>query len=288
MKKNNYLCEIVTPMFLTGYDGVTPELRAPSFKGMLRYWWRAIHSNLSLKELKKQEGDLFGSVDEQKVQSKLHLNIYDREIEIGTAYLLPHKRERRRKVPTSCLDIETKFQMEIKTYYKKLNYFSSLFELFSFLGSVGKRSRRGYGSFKISEKNGEEYDFLDPLKRIHKLIDDINPGLYGYDDKTITIKENKLDRISEEYPYLKKIHLGIKDTNWKLLVKRIMDYCSRYKDNSLGSAMGFRFASPIYITIIKKEFDVYQLIISELNTALRKNVNLDMIKQEKLIGALKE
>src|SRR5579885_2907482 len=32
----------LTPMFCAGADPNQPELRAPSFKGVLRFWWRAI------------------------------------------------------------------------------------------------------------------------------------------------------------------------------------------------------------------------------------------------------
>ena len=53
-------CEIVTPMFCYGADGKTPELRAPSLKGALRFWWRAIHPNLDLERLKKEETEIFG------------------------------------------------------------------------------------------------------------------------------------------------------------------------------------------------------------------------------------
>ncbi len=50
-------------MFLAGADGTTPELRAPSIKGALRFWWRAMNGHLSLEELRKQESDLFGNTE---------------------------------------------------------------------------------------------------------------------------------------------------------------------------------------------------------------------------------
>lgn len=36
-KKIIFECEVVTPMFLAGADGKTPELRAPSIKGAIRF-----------------------------------------------------------------------------------------------------------------------------------------------------------------------------------------------------------------------------------------------------------
>ena len=60
MKKITFGCEVITPMFLSGADG-NPELRPPSIKGMMRFWWRAINSHLAhpnLKTLKEEENTL--------------------------------------------------------------------------------------------------------------------------------------------------------------------------------------------------------------------------------------
>ncbi|MDW8109975.1 MAG: type III-B CRISPR module RAMP protein Cmr1, partial [Candidatus Kryptonium sp.] len=35
-------CSVITPMFMAGADGRTPEIRPSEFKGMMRWWWRAI------------------------------------------------------------------------------------------------------------------------------------------------------------------------------------------------------------------------------------------------------
>ncbi|PIY11177.1 MAG: type III-B CRISPR module RAMP protein Cmr1 [Flexibacter sp. CG_4_10_14_3_um_filter_32_15] len=60
LKTITFTCETITPMFLSGADGQTPELRPPSIKGALRFWWRAMNGHLSLEELKKQEAMIFG------------------------------------------------------------------------------------------------------------------------------------------------------------------------------------------------------------------------------------
>lgn len=58
-----FTCETITPMFLSGADGQTPELRPPSIKGALRFWWRAMNGHLSLEELKKKEDEIFGGTE---------------------------------------------------------------------------------------------------------------------------------------------------------------------------------------------------------------------------------
>ncbi|OPX29474.1 MAG: type III-B CRISPR module RAMP protein Cmr1 [Candidatus Omnitrophica bacterium 4484_171] len=48
MKTITFECETITPMFLAGADGRTPELRPPSIKGAMRFWWRAMNGHLPL------------------------------------------------------------------------------------------------------------------------------------------------------------------------------------------------------------------------------------------------
>jgi len=72
MNHLDFQCEVLTPLFLGGAaERVRPELRAPSLRGAMRYWYRAIlggsiltsSDNLEespLKQLKQHETELFG------------------------------------------------------------------------------------------------------------------------------------------------------------------------------------------------------------------------------------
>jgi CRISPR type III-B/RAMP module RAMP protein Cmr1 len=62
METLTFNCKILTPMFLAGADGRTPELRAASIKGAMRFWWRACNGHLGLDDLRKQEQAIFGGV----------------------------------------------------------------------------------------------------------------------------------------------------------------------------------------------------------------------------------
>ncbi len=66
--EKEYRIEVVTPMFLGGADGASAELRTQSIKGMLRFWWRALHPGLSGEELFEKEGKIFGSTEGDKHQ----------------------------------------------------------------------------------------------------------------------------------------------------------------------------------------------------------------------------
>jgi CRISPR-associated protein Cmr1 len=70
---------IVTPMFCAGADQNTAELRLPSFKGALRFWWRSLMSGKvnNHRELHQREAELFGASDSKTGQSKVSMRFID-------------------------------------------------------------------------------------------------------------------------------------------------------------------------------------------------------------------
>jgi CRISPR-associated protein Cmr1 len=91
IKNMKFECEIITPMFISGADGHTPELRPPSIKGMLRFWWRALNGHLGLIDLKKNEAIKFGSSDEKIGKSKIIIRVSNDNLKKRNYKLLPHK-----------------------------------------------------------------------------------------------------------------------------------------------------------------------------------------------------
>ncbi len=72
IEKRQYECEIVTPMFLGGADPRSAELRVPSIKGVMRFWWRAVCGIEDIKDMAYWEGEIFGSTERK---SKVSLRI---------------------------------------------------------------------------------------------------------------------------------------------------------------------------------------------------------------------
>ena len=57
---------VTTPLFCAGTDPNRAELRLPSFKGALRFWWRALAPlrwGDDLEVIRRQENEIFGSAD---------------------------------------------------------------------------------------------------------------------------------------------------------------------------------------------------------------------------------
>lgn len=116
METLTFTCKIITPMFLAGADGQTPELRAASIKGALRFWWRACNGHLKLDSevwrnrdkkddvrlvfpgLRGQETAIFGGVGEKEsdgegLRSSFTLRVREsKKLETKTGdVLVPHK-----------------------------------------------------------------------------------------------------------------------------------------------------------------------------------------------------
>ena len=74
---------ITTPMFCSGADQKKAELRLASFKGTLRFWWRALmwRETQVVKDLQSQEAALFGASNQDTGQSKVRLRMGAEELE---------------------------------------------------------------------------------------------------------------------------------------------------------------------------------------------------------------
>jgi len=175
MKTIEATYRIVTPMFIGGADGSpTDGIRPPSFKGALRFWWRALNwgKYQNLTKLHEKEAELFGSaakkVDGEQVggQGKFLLTMKELGIRktindwpkanTGAGYLaygivdskggkrgtpVPHKigiMEGLRFTVTLRFHPTAK-EEDIKSIEGALN-------VMGLLGGLGSRNRRGHGS----------------------------------------------------------------------------------------------------------------------------------------------
>ena len=82
---------VVTPMFCSGADQTKAELRLPSFKGVLRFWWRALawsRCKGDIEEVGKQEDKLFGSATTGQSRMSMRLEVKHRPSEVSTGRVL--------------------------------------------------------------------------------------------------------------------------------------------------------------------------------------------------------
>ncbi|MBA4417604.1 MAG: type III-B CRISPR module RAMP protein Cmr1 [Syntrophus sp. (in: bacteria)] len=166
------------------------ELRAQSIKGLLRFWWRAykygqitgIHDvELMLQKLQKEEGNIFGSVSGGGTKSSFAISISPKHLDISSQ---PLPNQASHKVPvkgktfsTNILEylcygtyeyVKGQGNKFIREYLKENQVFNlklrfdnqdyredilTALYLFSEFGGIGSRSRNGFGSFMVQNKD---------------------------------------------------------------------------------------------------------------------------------------
>jgi len=277
MQTITFECETITPMFLAGADGQTPELRAPSIKGALRFWWRAMNGHLGLEDkkdrdgkiiqkgLKTIEGEIFGSTSGR---SKVIIRIQAQKVHKEKTSPLPHKQRSFEKEAFSKGSAFTVHLSLTKTVSHNgvvfnLQSLAALFTLVSILGGLGNRSRRGFGSFKIINQ-----EYPQTLESILKHLHFISPHFKLAKETTFIFSEKQM---FSEYPYIEKIELGrskaevlkrIGQTTHKLSKKWGKQYAY-----SLGHSN--RLASPLYVSVIDS-LQGLRPIITSLKTVTEK------------------
>lgn len=266
--KTKYECNIITPLFMGSANPQQAELRTPSFKGGLRFWWRAINGNLSSEKMREKEAELFGSSDENIGKSHLILRIPAKRMRTGRDSPVPHRKGNQNKTYFESPSIKKGQSFEFlltsignETEHKE---YQAIFELVLQLGGFGKRSRRGFGSIEIIKKDGGEYNSPVDATNLLNLLQIINPGQFSLSpDGRRVLSKN----FSGNYPYIKEIEIGKAYNNVDILLKTICQAASTYICAYLGTiGDGSRFASPIYVSVIKCN-DIYRPIITTLNTS---------------------
>ena len=196
-----------TPMFLGGANPRgAPELRVPSIKGLLRFWWRAIRwpdflgqcrndKSRALNELRKYEDALFGSIrtgqssflmsavwadiggDSIKVQSTWPPNEA-----LGSGYLGYGITESKRQALTHRTGWSESCSFTVKCAFPqragetslmvdaRMNEIRLAIRSLGMFGGLGARSRRGFGSVALSKVDQEPVN----VETRNSLIQQIN------------------------------------------------------------------------------------------------------------------
>jgi CRISPR-associated protein Cmr1 len=278
LKSITFECETVTPMFLAGYDGATPELRPPSIKGIMRFWWRAFNGHLSIDKLMEIEGNIFGAADKNIGRSKFNIQVSNNRLAIDEYYVLPHKKTFRSKG----FSPGQKFSIGLSCY-DNIGEYSDILKISLLLGGLGKRSRRGFGSIRILKVDTEQYNVDFKIQDVLKIINNICADKYKIDGEKIVLAKN----ISQDYPFVREIQFGGQYPSWEEFLLTIGLSSHACKNDSLGFAdHGKRLASPIYASVLKNSSGIYIPIITTLNTAFQNRHPVDYAIQNKFKGMI--
>ncbi len=172
MQKVTFTLRTLTPMFLAGADQTKAEIRAPTFRGLMRYWYRALVGGVvganerALPQIIAAESALFGATDTgsaitvqvsevSKSPQRYQKESYSRASTSGKDYMLWSMAESGRGKPERYkpdrffFPQDTTFQVTLSSREDdntKLHRAVTAFWLLTHLGGIGSRSRRCAGS----------------------------------------------------------------------------------------------------------------------------------------------
>ncbi len=282
MRPLEFTLKTITPMFMAGADGKTFELRPPSIKGLMRFWWRAMNGHLSLEELRRQEAEIFGGSGKNQGKSKVNLRVSDGRPTFISYSPVPHK-----PAKFSLQSIQPGHNFKCHLTFRDISYQEravSSFKLSLLLGGFGKRSRRGFGSVRINKINDEIFDFDYSIHSVLDLLNSIENRVFRIENGKI-VRNNPANR-ETNYPYIKEVEIGKQYPGYKDILIKTGESSHVHRDDSLGFTYNKkRFASPIYVSVIKDD-NFYRPVITTLNTAFENQRSVNTKKQKQFKEAI--
>ncbi|MEM3581413.1 MAG: type III-B CRISPR module RAMP protein Cmr1 [Candidatus Bathyarchaeia archaeon] len=160
--------ETVTPLFLAGANQREPELRAPSFRGVMRFWLRALLGGVlgnNPQEIFKHESAVFGStehaspvivrVEHQSLQFTTYSQLTANKP--GLAYLLFSARATRSEPERKAIQGQFGLTCQSRSGTQSVLPFESAYAYLwplTYLGGIGSHSRRGGGNLQVQLVQG--------------------------------------------------------------------------------------------------------------------------------------
>lgn len=201
---------VVTPLFCAGTNPERPEFRLPSFKGVLRFWWRALawsRCGGDLKAIQNEEAALFGSSgggrsrvsmqvartsEPQVIPKDQVLRQADgRDVGHGARYLgygvMEAFGSRNRNTQSGQLIracIRAPFEVTVRIaaralHGQELQYLTDAMIAMGTLGGMGARSRKGYGSLVI-----RSLSVNDQRRPLPQTVDDLRKAIAALRGRT--------------------------------------------------------------------------------------------------------
>lgn len=168
----------VTPMFLSGADPMVAEVRVPSVKGALRFWYRAVDPHY-----RQNETALFGSGGEGAGQSRFLIRVKGSSQINTREWEIPQNREGLPGVSYLSFSLKGYPQYILPSNSFELSFYRrrssdenseqsdrdwirllAALWLLGHIGGLGSRARRGFGSLSMEVKG--DSSLADVITRI--------------------------------------------------------------------------------------------------------------------------
>lgn len=196
MEQVKLTLKVVTPMFMGGAQAGSAELRPASIKGLLRFWWRALHPTADSQALLREENRRFGGTGEGEGQSPFLITLRPdsqiKRLNAGTpvssnvAYLgygLASYKSKPKVVTTDREAIDAGSELSLHLTFRNPQYRQEIMEslwCLTHLGGLGSRSRRGFGSVIVSGTDPPDPLFSEPADSAGQLAERIRARLTAW------------------------------------------------------------------------------------------------------------
>jgi len=253
----NFQIEFITSCFCAGATPAIAEVRAPSIRGKLRWWFRVLGGT------KEQEAEVFGATaGDDTTSSAIIVRVADTVIQgqwrpfnfkagSNTGYLMYFAQasgEGARWVAGGAIPAGGSFQLRLLWRRAVSPDSQALFDLaleaFLLLGSLGLRSTRGLGCFTTKERPFSEAGFQSLLTRIQKLSPVFKAGIAEFQGRQGDLIEGLGGQLR-----------GLRD-----------GYSAGQPGHSNPTPLGSsnpRQASAVYLRPVKAGPDAYRIVVFE-------------------------
>jgi CRISPR-associated protein Cmr1 len=271
--------ETVTPLFLGGSDPRgQPELRAASFRGAMRFWLRVLLGGVlgdRPDKIFQCESQVFGSTDHA---SPVVVQLEPHNLGSDGFNPLPHKQVTFRFngfKPGQRFDICLLSRDE-----DALQQAQKALQLLCYLGGLGRRSRRGFGSLQITDGElalmaGTAKELGNALKQ---RLDAILPSSFA--------KLSDVLRFPILHPDWAQIKVCDEEfSDWEQAIKFVMKRAHQHKNPALGFANP-RQASPVHVHVTRLSTGKYALVLTTMLSQF--NPKLSGADPQKLVDFLND
>lgn len=270
--------EKVTPLFLGGSNPRgEPELCAPSFRGAMRFWLRALLGGVigdDPKKIFKHESQVFGSTDHA---SPVVVRIKRHDLNRSDYNPLLHKKE----VSFQFNGFNPRQSFEVLLLSRDEDALAKALKalwLLCHLDGLGRRSRRGFGSLQITE--GE---LALTARSVKELADALRQRLNCVLPSSLAPLP-KVPCFPILHPSWAQIKVcGEEFDDWEQTIKFVMENAHKHKNPALGNATP-RQASPVHVHVAKLSTGKYALILTTMLSQL--NPKLERADRKKLADFL--
>lgn len=283
ISSNKFIFTTITPLAMHGAEREKrAEFRTPSIKGIYRYWWRTLQTEIDPGNLLEKETEFFGGTNtDNKRKSPITLVVGKPFEGRKRINVLPHKQP---KFWTTAIDKGNKVTLKIQmAQHRKgeLSKYEQYLQYMFHLAGMGQRARRGFGALQWEEHKWQSIEeFIQSLRSVMKELDVEKQFQWNQQEHLIAKRKDSVEVI---HPVLKTVYIGRGKENADDVLIQIGK--ASHKGNrfgSLGSVLGGRWASPVWCTV-RKIGDKYYPIISEMHTSreIFKKKNIDEQKYQR-------